>query len=111
MRPLRRSSSGAALLGGERQAADLGVGAIGSSGLRAVRTARHLSNQLEQLAPTHLIEVRKALAILQGAGLHEVADVSGLHEATVEKLASSPVTGGKRARGDARASIANRIGV
>jgi len=82
--------SGAALLGGDRQV-ETGVGALGGSGLRAIRTARHLSNQLEQLAPTHLIEVRKALAILQGAGLHEVADVSGLHEATVERLASSPV--------------------
>jgi len=84
---LRRSSSGTGL-GPERQG-DL---TLGSSGLRAIRTARHLSQQLEQLAPTHLIEVRKALATLQGAGLHEVADVSGLHEVVVAKLNSLPVT-------------------
>jgi len=69
-----------------------GIGAIGSSGLRAIRTARHLSSQVEQLAPTHLIEVRKALATLQGAGLHEIADVSGLHEVVVGKLADLPAT-------------------
>lgn len=73
---------------GERQG-DL---VVGTSGLRAVRTARHLSQQLEQLAPAHLIEVRKALATLQNAGLHEVSDVSGLHEQVVAKLAVLPAT-------------------
>jgi len=88
---LRRSSSGAGLSAGlERQGEQNSIGAIGSSGLRAVRTARLLSSQLELLAPTHLIEVRKALATLQTAGLHEVADVSGLHEQVVAKLASLP---------------------
>jgi hypothetical protein len=47
--------------------------------------------QLEQLAPAHLIEVRKALATLQGAGVQEVADVSGLHEVVVAKIKSMPV--------------------
>lgn len=51
-----------------------------------------LGMQLEQLAPAHLIEVRKALATLQGAGVHEVADVSGLHEQVVAKLASTPAS-------------------
>jgi len=88
---LRRSSSGATLTA-ERQGEQNGIGAIGSSGLRAIRTARMLTSTLEQLAPTHLIEVRKALATLQGAGLHEVADVSGLHEHVVAKLASMPAT-------------------
>jgi len=87
LKPLRRSSSGAGLIG-ERQ----GDPVVGTSGLRAVRTARHLSQQLEQLAPTHLIEVRKALATLQNAGLHEVSDVSGLHEQVVAKLAVLPAT-------------------
>jgi len=74
---LRRSSSGSEL--------------TGSPALRAIRTSRNISAQIEQLAPTHLIEVRKALATLQGAGLQEVTDVSGLHEQVVDKLAATPV--------------------
>lgn len=97
---LRRSSSGASLVTDRQNPpAELGVGAIGSSGLRAIRTARHLSQQLEQLAPTHLLEVRKALATLQGAGVHEVVDVSGLHEVVVAKLASVPAVESKEPEG------------
>jgi len=75
-RPLRRSSSGTSL--------------GGSPAIRAVRSANYTATQLEQLAPSHLVEVRKALAILQGAGLNEVPDVSGLHEVVVAKLAKEP---------------------
>jgi len=86
--PLRRSASGAGI-GIDRSNADM----VGSSGLRAVRTARLLNTQLEQLAPAHLLEVRKALATLQGAGVQEVADVSGLHEVVVSKVESLPSQG------------------
>lgn len=55
--------------------------------LTAVRTARAVTSQLEQISQDRLGDVERALAVLQEAGVHEVADVKGLRDAVAARLA------------------------
>jgi len=54
--------------------------------LTAVRTARAVTQQLEQISQERMSDVERALAVLQEAGVHEVSDVKGLRDAVASRL-------------------------